>query len=119
LCRAAGVRPKISLDLARVLRAVVWLQGETWTPEAVLNCRDARTLDSLLSRTGIPQDLHRKAQTPTPQVWFMRQPLLAQHGPRLQALKRAFAAHVLGAKTGQTTHVRGANIAQTPEAHAS
>lgn len=51
-CRAAGVPCKRSLDLARVLRAIVQLQGHPWTPEAVLNSRDPRTLRALLSRTG-------------------------------------------------------------------
>lgn len=102
LCGAAGVRPKISLDLARVLRAVVWLQEEAWIPEAVLNCRDPRTLDSLLSRTGIRQDLHRTTLAPTPQVLFERQRLLPQGGPHLHALQRALSSHVPGADTMQT-----------------
>lgn len=50
-CRAAGVRGKRSLDLARVLRAVVKLQGHPWIPECVLSCHDPRTLRALLSRT--------------------------------------------------------------------
>lgn len=91
LCRAAGVRPKTSLDLARMLRAVVWLQDQAWIPEAVLDCRDPRTLHSLLSRTGIPTDSLRNGAAPTPQVFLTRQPMLPQDGPHLHALHRTLS----------------------------
>lgn len=108
LCRAAGVRPKKSLDLARVLRAVVWLQEDHWVPEAVLDCRDPRTLASLLSRTGVPKDQNRGALAPTPQTFLMCQPMLPQGGPHLHALQRALS-----------THVPSVDTAQAPVAHAS
>lgn len=94
LCRVAGVRPKVSLDLARVLRAVVWLKEERWLPEAVLDCRDPRTLRSLLSRTGCPADLGFSAAELTLQGFFSHQSVLPRGGPHLQALRRALASKI-------------------------
>ncbi|MEM6797037.1 MAG: hypothetical protein AAF725_23885 [Acidobacteriota bacterium] len=89
LCRAAGVRPKLSLDTARILRAVVWLQLDSWMPEAVLDCRDPRTLTSLLERTGCSKDFVRGRSTPSPRRFLSNQTLLPQDGIHLQALRRA------------------------------
>lgn len=86
-CRAAGVRAKRSLDLARVLRAIVKLQGHPWVPEAVLNCHDPRTLRALLSRTG-----STNGSCPlTPNEFLVRQTVLPQDGCHLFALRQALA----------------------------
>jgi hypothetical protein len=85
VCRAAGVRGKRSLDLARVLRAVVRLQGHPWVPEAVLNCRDLRTLRALLSRTGCTEG----GDPLTPDEFLARQTVLPQDGYHLFALRNA------------------------------
>jgi hypothetical protein len=87
VCRAAGIRSKRSLDLARVLRAVVRLQGHPWMPEAVLNCRDPRTLRALLSRTGIVVN----GASMAPDEFLARQTVLPQEGYHLFALGEALA----------------------------
>ena len=87
VCRAAGVRGKRSLDLARVLRAVVQLQGHPWVPEAVLSCRDPRTLRALLSRTGCAAG----DDPPTPNEFLVRQSVLPRNGFHLLALRQALA----------------------------
>lgn len=87
VCRAAGIGGKRSLDLARVLRAVVKLQGHPWVPEAVLNCCDPRTLRALLSRTGC-------ADGGAPRTWteFLAcQTVLPQGGCHLYALQQTLA----------------------------
>jgi hypothetical protein len=90
ICKAAGVRGKQSLDLARVLRAVVKLQGHRWVPAAILDCRDPRTLRSLLSRTGCSQDIQSGDEAPSLQEFFARQSVLPRDGSRLRALREAF-----------------------------
>jgi hypothetical protein len=86
VCRAVGVRGKRSLDLARVLRAVVRLHGHPWMPEAVLNCRDPRTLRALLARTGCAD-----GGLLTPDEFLARQTALPQDGYHLFALRQALA----------------------------
>jgi len=85
VCRAAGVRGKRSLDLARVLRAVVKLQGHPWVPEAVLNCHDPRTLRALLSRTGCADGREN------PDEFLARQTILPPDGCHLFAVRQALA----------------------------
>lgn len=94
VCRAAGVRGKRSLDLARVLRAVSMRQGYPWVPESVLNCRDLRTLRALLSRTGCPLRRDRL----TLETFLAGQTVVAQDGSSLAALRQA-----LGRKSGTTS----------------
>lgn len=53
-CRSAGVRPKASLDFARVLRAVALSQGRTWELFNLLDVVDARTMKNLFERGGVP-----------------------------------------------------------------
>ena len=84
-CRAAGVSAKKSLDLARVLRAVVRLQGRPWGPEAVLNCHDPRTLRALLSRTGYTNG----GDSLTPDEFLDRQIVLPNDRCHLFALRQA------------------------------
>jgi hypothetical protein len=103
LCSVAGVRPKVSLDLARVLRAIVWLQEEHWMPEAVLDCRDPRTLRSLLSRTGCPADLSRSGTALTLQGFLTHQSMLPRGGPHLHALRRALATKITSEITADLT----------------
>jgi DNA-binding response OmpR family regulator len=52
-CAAAGVDAKASLDLARVLRAVVHASQMNCSVEALLDC-DPRTLRRLFSAGGLP-----------------------------------------------------------------
>jgi hypothetical protein len=84
-CRVAGVGGKQSLDLARLLRAVVWLEDHDWLPEAVLSCRDPRTLKALFRRMGCG-DGREPLQA---EDFLERQTVLDRNGPHLMALRRA------------------------------
>lgn len=84
-CRAAGIRPKRSLDFARVLRAVVQMRGHPWMPEAVLNCRDPRTLRALLFHTGCRDG----RDTLTLDEFLAHQTVVPRFGSHLPALLRA------------------------------
>ncbi len=87
VCRAVGVTGKRSLDLARVLRAVAKLEGDPWMPEAVLSCRDPRTLRALLVRTGCTDC----GGPLTLDSLLTRQTVLPQDGAHLLALRRVLA----------------------------
>lgn len=87
VCRSAGVPGKRSLDLARVLRAVVKLQGHRWVPESVLSCRDPRTLRTLLIRT-VCADISGPL---TVEEFLAGQAVLSQDGFHLSALRQALA----------------------------
>lgn len=50
-CRAVGVRPKASLDFARLLRAIVRSRGNA--PQYALNVLHERTLRRMLAAGGI------------------------------------------------------------------
>ena len=90
VCRAASVRGKRSLDLARVLRAVVKLQGHPWVAEAILNCHNPRTLRTLLSRTKYTDS----GDPLTPDEFLARQTVLPQNGCHLFALRQALARNL-------------------------
>lgn len=87
VCRAARVRGKRSLDLARLLRAVVWLHGRTWIPEAVLSCSDARTLRTLFLRTGCGDG----SQPLRAEDFLARQTILDPQGPHILAIRRSLS----------------------------
>lgn len=55
-CGDVHVTPKASLDLLRLLRVVVHHEGEPWDLHGWLNTVDARTIRSLIERTGLPSD---------------------------------------------------------------
>lgn len=101
VCRAAGVRSKRSLDLARVLRAIVKREGHPWVPESVLNCRDPRTLRALLSRTGCTD----RRDPLTLDEFLAAQIVLPQNGSRLSALRQA-----LTKKSGRISGAYGIDI---------
>lgn len=95
VCRTTGVTGKRSLDLARVLRAVIRLEGRRWMPQAVLTCRDQRTLRSLLRRTGC-----RIEQPPLTASEFLdRQIVFPQGGVHLQALRKALGKNPTDSET--------------------
>ena len=52
-CRTAGLPPKASLDLARVLRAVWQARARKWPPSRLLGAADHRTLSRLLAAGGL------------------------------------------------------------------
>jgi hypothetical protein len=52
-CRVARCRPKRSLDLARVLRAVVQSRRHGWHPFDLLDIVSERTMKNLLERGGV------------------------------------------------------------------
>lgn len=52
-CRTADLRPKTSLDLARVLRAVHQAAQQQTVPERFLDAADVRTLGRLLKRANL------------------------------------------------------------------
>ena len=58
-CRTAGLSPKQSLDLGRLLRAVVRFQTDGLRPEDSLDVVDRRTLKRLLSLGGDTEDASR------------------------------------------------------------
>lgn len=52
-CHMAGVKPKPSLDFARVLRAVVQARLTGWHPENLLDVGERRTLIRLLRQAAL------------------------------------------------------------------
>jgi hypothetical protein len=52
-CRVAHCRPKSSLDLARLLRAIVQSQEYGWDPFNLLDVANERTMKNLLQRGGL------------------------------------------------------------------
>lgn len=52
-CRVAHCRPKSSLDLARLLRAIVQSQKYGWDPFNLLDVANERTMKNLLQRGGL------------------------------------------------------------------
>ena len=51
-CRVAHCRPKSSLDLARLLRAIVQSREHGWDPFNLLDVANERTMRNLLHRGG-------------------------------------------------------------------
>lgn len=98
LCSAAGMAPKRSLDLARLIRAIVWLDGQAWQPEAVLTFRDPRTMRRLFSRIGCGEGTSRLDL----EEMLARQTTLERGGAHELALRR-----VLGKKHGRNSGVHG------------
>jgi hypothetical protein len=71
-CRVAQCRPKSSLDLARLLRAVVQSQDQSWDPFNLLDVVNERTLKNLLRRGGLT-DLLSSSSPPTPRGLLLQQ----------------------------------------------
>ena len=57
-CYAAGVLPKRSLDLARLLRAFTHAPAERCIPTDLLDAKDVRTAQALLVRAGVSPPVH-------------------------------------------------------------
>ena len=62
-CYTAGMRPKASLDFARLLRVIRRSTDGEWAPALWLAAADARTLDALLARGGFRLRGERRART--------------------------------------------------------
>lgn len=58
-CYLAGVTPRHSLAIARVLRAVALAQEFGCSPQDLLDIRDPRTLKRLLSKAGLAESIDR------------------------------------------------------------
>jgi hypothetical protein len=71
-CRVAHCRPKSSLDLARLLRAIVQSREYGWDPFNLLDVANERTMRNLLQRGGLP-DLLTTDVPFTPQGFLSRQ----------------------------------------------
>jgi hypothetical protein len=67
-CRAAGCRPKASLDFARVLRAVVKCEGRS--PHQALDILHERTLRRILTTGGLTEVADDRI---TPEMFLTRQ----------------------------------------------
>lgn len=82
-CRTAGLSPKRSLSLARLLRALALSHGTKWRPEQRLDVVDLRTLARLLELGGI------RGPTPPTFVAFLQGQTLITDPEALQALRTA------------------------------
>lgn len=89
-CRAAHVRPKASLDFARLLRAVIQSKGDTWDLNNILDIVDQRTLRHLLDRAGLT-GVDPFGEPPRLDEFLTRQRLI-RHTPVLQALNNLLAS---------------------------
>ena len=58
-CRLVGASPRDSLAFVRLARAVLVADGPPWRPEDVLDTREERTLERLLTRGGLLTYRHR------------------------------------------------------------
>jgi len=59
-CMAAAARPKDSLDLGRLARAILIGDPVSWRPEDILDITDKRTMIGLLKKGGLDSFLHQK-----------------------------------------------------------
>lgn len=89
-CKVAHCRPKSSLDLARLLRAIVQSQESGWDPFNLLDVANERTMRNLLERGGL-SDLLSTGAPFTPQGFLSKQ----HYVTNAMALK-ALAASVEG-----------------------
>ena len=71
-CKVAHCRPKSSLDLARLLRAIVQSQEHGWDPFNLLDVANERTMRNLLERGGLP-DLLSTNLPFTPRGFLLKQ----------------------------------------------
>jgi len=84
-CYTAGVRPKPSLDFARLARLLRRTGNGLWEPAFHLDVADLRTLQALLARGGFRLHGERRARTVSNLIG--RQRLLPTAGPALTALE--------------------------------
>ena len=71
-CKVAHCRPKSSLDLARLLRAIVQSQEYGWDPFNLLDVAHERTMKNLLQRGGL-SDLLSTDHPITPRGFLFEQ----------------------------------------------
>ena len=88
-CEGAGVGPKASLDLARVLRAVSQAHRTGNTPDMFLNA-DPRTWQRLLGAAGLASAAHGRSAVPMPLELLDAQRILT-NVVAVDALRRALA----------------------------
>lgn len=89
-CRSAGVRPKASLDFARVLRAVVLSQGRTWDLYNLLDVVDDRTMRNLFTRAAMPDALGTREPPET--LRYLAEQRFVRSEAALQAIQALLAA---------------------------
>jgi len=82
-CRTAGVSPKRSLSLARLLRALYLSRSRQWLPEQLLNVVDRRTLNRLLEQGGV------EGTTPPTIDGFLRKQTLIADEMAVNELRKA------------------------------
>lgn len=80
-CRASGVSPRQSLQLARLLRALVLTDGQLNLLQQVLDIAEPRTLQRLLDRAGFRPDETHAAVTD-----FLRRQRLVNHSVAINQL---------------------------------
>jgi hypothetical protein len=91
-CRASHCLPKPSLDLARLLRAIVQAPHYGWDPFNLLDIAHERTLRDLLRRGGLTE--FPSTETPlTPQQFLAMQRYIA-NPVALAALAGALERHM-------------------------
>ena len=56
-CKAAGIKPKASVDFIRLLQLVIHHAGEPWSLQHRLDTIDERTAEALIRRAGLSRDL--------------------------------------------------------------
>jgi hypothetical protein len=86
-CYLAGVPPRPSLLLARLLRAVCLARTARASPAELLDARDVRTLRKWLHQGGVPLAAN---EAPTLQMFLSRQTLVSENR-LLVALEQAVA----------------------------
>lgn len=72
-CKAAGVTPKPSIGLVRLLHIVIHHPGEPWDLQDRLDIIDERTADALIDRAGFSPD----SPVPDLEVFLSQQRLIA------------------------------------------
>lgn len=82
-CRLAGVKAKTSLDLIRVLRAVVLRGEEGGALQDYLDVGDARTLRRLFRRVGLSEAERLRPQDCVCQQRAIREPALVRELTRV------------------------------------
>jgi hypothetical protein len=90
-CQATNLRPKQSLDFARLLRAVVLAQGRTWDPANFLDIVDPRSMQRLLERGALPRSAIR---TPPSVHEFIVTQRIVQHEEARSRLIALLSRHL-------------------------
>ena len=115
-CRAARVSPKASLDLARLLRAILKSQAESarCDPADFLDIVDQRTLRNLLRRAGV-QDMSDR-NTPLDCEEFLKRQRLVMSQVALVELARQLENRLVG-RSASAPPNEGRKLLQTNRRH--